>query len=182
MFMKQTWEFIVTETPRASVHRQTSSRGCTNYCWPSPRYVHAHKSFSREIWIVATYHADSIFFACLCLFCQELEMLKEVTEASVSMNDEVNQLQTWPLYRSRGQKHTFRKRIFPLIFFRRSTYRCMLCLNSEAAAFGECPQSAKAVSFVNWKSQNQALLNESHEITSCAHKIISWWHNFHVNT
>lgn len=72
-------------------------------------------------------------------------MLKEVTEASVSMNDEVNQLQTQSLYRSRGQKHTFRKRIFPLIFFRQSTYRCMLCLNSGAAAFGECPRSLQRV-------------------------------------
>ncbi|XP_017293879.1 HAUS augmin-like complex subunit 7 [Kryptolebias marmoratus] len=36
----------------------------------------------------------------------ELEMLKEASEASASMRDEVEQLQTQPLYWSRGEKHT----------------------------------------------------------------------------
>ncbi|XP_070695769.1 HAUS augmin-like complex subunit 7 [Pempheris klunzingeri] len=35
----------------------------------------------------------------------ELEMIKEVSEASVSMNEDVKQLQTQPRYWSRGEKH-----------------------------------------------------------------------------
>ncbi|XP_034394021.1 HAUS augmin-like complex subunit 7 isoform X2 [Cyclopterus lumpus] len=37
----------------------------------------------------------------------ELEMLKEVSDASVSMTEEVNQLQTQPYYWSRGEKRKF---------------------------------------------------------------------------
>ncbi|XP_054483144.1 HAUS augmin-like complex subunit 7 [Anoplopoma fimbria] len=40
----------------------------------------------------------------LLAFSQELEMLKEVSEASVSVTEEVNQFQTQPGYRSRGEK------------------------------------------------------------------------------
>ncbi|XP_069025297.1 HAUS augmin-like complex subunit 7 [Embiotoca jacksoni] len=43
----------------------------------------------------------------LLLACNtELEMLKEVSEASASVNEEVKQLQTKPLYWSRGEKRT----------------------------------------------------------------------------
>ncbi|XP_040009956.1 HAUS augmin-like complex subunit 7 [Xiphias gladius] len=43
----------------------------------------------------------------LLLSCNtELEMLNEVSEASVSMNEEVNWLQTQPRYWRRGEKHT----------------------------------------------------------------------------
>ncbi|KAA8591185.1 hypothetical protein FQN60_002128 [Etheostoma spectabile] len=40
----------------------------------------------------------------LLAFITELEMLKEVSEAAVSMNEDVNQLQTQPCYWSRGDK------------------------------------------------------------------------------
>ncbi|XP_075951494.1 HAUS augmin-like complex subunit 7 isoform X2 [Anarhichas minor] len=40
----------------------------------------------------------------LLAFIMELEMLKEVSEGSVSMTEEVKQLQTQPCYRSRGEK------------------------------------------------------------------------------
>ncbi|XP_040914243.1 HAUS augmin-like complex subunit 7 [Toxotes jaculatrix] len=43
----------------------------------------------------------------LLLACNtELEMLNEVSEASVSMNEEVNGIQTQPRYWRRGEKHT----------------------------------------------------------------------------
>lgn len=51
----------------------------------------------------------SVNFIFLCLVCQELEMIKEVSEASESMNEEVKLLQTQLCYQSRGQKNTFRK-------------------------------------------------------------------------
>ncbi|XP_068452875.1 HAUS augmin-like complex subunit 7 isoform X2 [Clinocottus analis] len=43
----------------------------------------------------------------LLAFTTELEMLKEVSEASVSTTEDVNQLQTQPCYWSRGQKREF---------------------------------------------------------------------------
>lgn len=36
-------------------------------------------------------------------------MIKELSEASESMTEEVGQLQTQPCYWSRGEKHTLRK-------------------------------------------------------------------------
>ncbi|XP_049921465.1 HAUS augmin-like complex subunit 7 [Epinephelus moara] len=40
----------------------------------------------------------------LLAFMMELEMLKEVSEASVSVNEDVNQLETQPCYQSRGER------------------------------------------------------------------------------
>ncbi|XP_030278733.1 HAUS augmin-like complex subunit 7 [Sparus aurata] len=42
----------------------------------------------------------------LLAFITELDMLKEVSEASVSMNEGVTQLQTQPCFQSLGEKHT----------------------------------------------------------------------------
>ncbi|XP_073326404.1 HAUS augmin-like complex subunit 7 [Pagrus major] len=47
----------------------------------------------------------------LLAFITELDMLKEVSEASVSMNDEVTQLQTEPCFQSRGEKHTLQDQL-----------------------------------------------------------------------
>nr|XP_046251991.1 HAUS augmin-like complex subunit 7 [Scatophagus argus] len=44
-------------------------------------------------------------------FITELEMLKEVSEVSVSMNEEVNKLQTRPCSQSRGEKHTLQDQL-----------------------------------------------------------------------
>ncbi|XP_042347952.1 HAUS augmin-like complex subunit 7 [Plectropomus leopardus] len=56
-------------------------------------------SFSTETDIFQRIHQ------LLLAFTMELEMLKEVSEASVSMNEDVNHLQTKPRYQSRGEKH-----------------------------------------------------------------------------
>ncbi|XP_071331123.1 HAUS augmin-like complex subunit 7 isoform X2 [Trachinotus anak] len=57
-------------------------------------------SFSTETHVFQRVHQ-------LLLACNtELEMLNEVSEASVTMNEEVNLLQTQPRYWSRGEKHT----------------------------------------------------------------------------
>ncbi|XP_023261764.1 HAUS augmin-like complex subunit 7 [Seriola lalandi dorsalis] len=57
-------------------------------------------SFSTETDIFQRVHQ-------LLLTCNtELEMLNEVSEASASMNEEVNRLQTQPRYWRRGEKHT----------------------------------------------------------------------------
>ncbi|XP_059188276.1 HAUS augmin-like complex subunit 7 [Centropristis striata] len=42
----------------------------------------------------------------LLAFIMELEMLQEVSDASATMSEEVNQLQTQPCYWSRGEKHS----------------------------------------------------------------------------
>ncbi|XP_041802375.1 HAUS augmin-like complex subunit 7 [Chelmon rostratus] len=57
-------------------------------------------SFSAETDIFQRVHQ------LLLAFITELEMLKQVSEASVSVNEEVNQLQTQPCYQSRGEKLT----------------------------------------------------------------------------
>ncbi|GAA6223672.1 HAUS augmin-like complex subunit 7 isoform X1 [Lates japonicus] len=57
-------------------------------------------SFSTETDVFRRVHQ-------LLLACNtELEMLNEVSEASTSMNEEVNRLQTQPRYWRRGEKHT----------------------------------------------------------------------------
>ncbi|XP_044067228.1 HAUS augmin-like complex subunit 7 isoform X2 [Siniperca chuatsi] len=57
-------------------------------------------SFSTETDVFQRIH--QLLLACIT----ELEMLNEVSEASVSMNEDVNQLQTQPCYWSRGEKRT----------------------------------------------------------------------------
>lgn len=66
----------------------------------------------------------SVNFIFLCLICQELEMIKEVSEASESMNKEVKLLQTQLCYQSRGQKNTFRK--FPIIYTLKCSHAAVL--------------------------------------------------------
>lgn len=57
-------------------------------------------SFSTETDVFQRVHQ-------LLLACNtELEMLTEVTEASVSMNEDINRLQTQPRYWRRGERHT----------------------------------------------------------------------------
>ncbi|KAF3859911.1 hypothetical protein F7725_000166 [Dissostichus mawsoni] len=55
-------------------------------------------SFSTETHVFQRIHQ------LLLAFIMELEMLKEVSEASASITEEVEQLQTQPRYRSRGEK------------------------------------------------------------------------------
>ncbi|XP_070767069.1 HAUS augmin-like complex subunit 7 [Enoplosus armatus] len=57
-------------------------------------------SFSTETDVFQRIH--QLLLACIT----ELEMLNEVSEASVSMNEDVNQLQTQPRYWSQGEKRT----------------------------------------------------------------------------
>ncbi|XP_029292330.1 HAUS augmin-like complex subunit 7 [Cottoperca gobio] len=47
----------------------------------------------------------------LLTFIMQLEMLKEISEASVSMTEEVNQLHTQPSYRSRGEKRNLQDQL-----------------------------------------------------------------------
>lgn len=54
-------------------------------------------------------HEPDTSSSCVCFVSQELEMLNEVSEASASMNEEVNRLQTQPRYWRRGEKHTLCK-------------------------------------------------------------------------
>uniref|UniRef100_UPI0037E92E27 HAUS augmin-like complex subunit 7 n=1 Tax=Semicossyphus pulcher TaxID=241346 RepID=UPI0037E92E27 len=63
-----------------------------SYCGRDP------PSFSTETDVFKRVHQ------LLLAFVTELEMIKEVSEASVSMKEEVNQLQTQPRYWSRGEK------------------------------------------------------------------------------
>lgn len=57
-------------------------------------------AFSSETYIFQRVHQ------LLLAFITELEMIREVSEASVSVKEEVNQLQTQPRYWSRGEKRT----------------------------------------------------------------------------
>ncbi|XP_045913250.1 HAUS augmin-like complex subunit 7 [Micropterus dolomieu] len=57
-------------------------------------------SFSTETEVFQRVH--QLLLACIT----ELEMLKEVSEASVSMTEDVNQIQTQPCHWSRGEKRT----------------------------------------------------------------------------
>ncbi|KAK5863036.1 hypothetical protein PBY51_000097 [Eleginops maclovinus] len=62
-------------------------------------------SFSTETHVFQRIHV------LLLAFIMELEMLKEVSEASASTTEEVNQLKTQPSYRSRGEKHSLPDRL-----------------------------------------------------------------------
>lgn len=126
----------------------------------------------------------TLFFACLCLFCQELEMLKEVTEASVSMNDEVNQLQTQSLYRSRGQKHTFRKE-YSFWYFSDSPHVDVCCVSIQGLQLLEnahavckgcvlCGQEKSEPSTFKWVTRDNILCTEDNILMasfSCEHLV-----------
>lgn len=58
----------------------------------------------------------------LVYLSQELDMLKEVSEASVSMNEGVTQLQTQPCFQSLGEKHTLCKWKFAFTCTVKHTY------------------------------------------------------------
>ncbi|XP_076598231.1 HAUS augmin-like complex subunit 7 [Chaetodon auriga] len=62
-------------------------------------------SFSTETDIFQRVHQ------LLLAFITELEMLKALSEASVSMNEDVNQLQTRPCYQSGGEKLTLQNQL-----------------------------------------------------------------------
>ncbi|XP_041859414.1 HAUS augmin-like complex subunit 7 [Melanotaenia boesemani] len=111
--LKSKCDFLVNEEKSLPVFSPSSLRlvACdlqqlmTTFCHVYETDLRAYCTrdpprFSTEIDVFQRVHE-------LLLACNtELEMLKEVSEASESMNEEVKQLQTQPRYWSRGEKHT----------------------------------------------------------------------------
>ncbi|KAM9350299.1 HAUS augmin-like complex subunit 7 [Symphorus nematophorus] len=60
----------------------------------------------------------------LLAFITELELLKEASEASVSVSEKVNQIQTQPRYHSRGEKHTLQNQLEELTRRIREVFPC----------------------------------------------------------